>query len=96
MGDEETKKLAEEILNDYAPDWTIRLGSETEANINMKLIWISKTPEEPIFYVFEKIIHEVAHIGQKQQSNRECHNPEFYERMGKLLIKYAYLVDKFK
>lgn len=90
-------KMAREILNDYAPDWKFEFGVETECigNDIKKIHLKDENKTNLIYYAFELIIHEVAHIGEKSKSSKEAHSSKFYQRMGDLLKKYAYIVDKY-
>lgn len=75
-------------------DWKIRIGIDTECVYELKEIIISERElNQPIYYIFESIIHEVAHVNRGRSEFGHGHDSKFFEEMAILLIKYKYLMS---
>ncbi len=72
-------------------EWRLEFWDAAFCANDIKLITLSKEDyeEQPWFYLKEMFLHEVAHVGEKRPGSIDTHDEAFFERLGKLHIKFS-------
>ena len=72
-------------------NWKLVIWDTSFCDNTLKMISIasSSIEGEPWYYIKERLLHEIAHIGETRLGSAKTHHSEFFRRYGQLYIRFA-------